>query len=134
MNSKQRYQGIQDVFAVMHESSCLFLCILSIAEDYNKEPVDLLEAYHTFIHKGIMKANFFMKDSEAALEYLTGVQWKREKLKELPTPVPELMYTVEHWKRGEREHFRRRGFDTVRNSKTVQLGTLVEYYCYTARC
>ena len=134
MTSKQRYSGIQDVFRTMNDNACLFLCILSIAEEFNKAPVDLLEAYHAFISKGIMKSDFYFNDSEAALEYLTGVQWKREKMKVLPDPVPELMYTIEHWKNGKYEHFKRRSFDTLRNSITVQRGQLIEYYCYTARC
>lgn len=134
MTSRQRYTGIQDVFKTMNDSACLFLCLLSIAEEYNKAPVDLLEAYRAFIDKDIMSADFYMKDSEAALEYLTGTQWKREKMKQLPEPVPELMYTIEHWRNGKYEHFKRRGFDTLRNSITVQRGQLVEYYCYSASC
>ena len=66
----------------------------------------------------------------AYLRDLTGKNWRREVLKELPNPAPDAMYTVEKWKRDERTHFRRRFMDTLTNSQTVALGKLVEYYCY----
>lgn len=132
MTTKQRYMGIQDTLGVMNKNACLFLCILSIAEDYTKEPIDLLFAYNAFVMSKYMTLDCYMRDSESALELLTGVQWKREKMKQLPDPVPNEMYTIEHWINGKYEHFKRRGFDTLKNSLTVQRGELVEYYCYIA--
>ena len=133
MNVKERYNGIQTVFEKAGESGCLFLSLLSIAEDYTGLPVDFIVAYRKCIELGLIEKDFFCNDQEKILYEFTGKKWKKTVVKELPNPVPENTYTVEKWynKRTGFTHFRRRSFDTLECSITVKEGYIKEYYCYT---
>lgn len=132
MNTKERYNGIQTVFEKAGKSACLFLSLLSIAEEYTGLPVDFIVAYRKCIELGLIEKDFFCKDQEKILYEFTGKKWKKTILKELPNPVPKNMYTVEKWfnKRTGFTHFKRRGWDTLESSVTVKEGNIVEYYCY----
>lgn len=130
---KNRYEGIQTAFTMAGDYACLFLSLLSIAEEYTGLPVDFLVAYRKCIDLGLIEKDFFCKNQEKILYELTGAKWKKSVLKELPDPVPEGMFTVEKWfnERTGLTHFRRRGFDTLESSVTVKEGYIKEYYCYT---
>lgn len=132
MNVKGRYNGIQTVMKNAGESACLFLSLLSIAEEYTGLPVDFIVAYRKCIELGLIDKDFFCNDQEKILYAFTGAKWKKTVLKELPDPVPENMYTVEKWfnDRTGFTHFRRRSFDTLESSITVKEGYIKEYYCY----
>lgn len=133
MNVKERYNGIQTVFENAGESACLFLSMLSIAEEYTGLPVDFIVAYRKCIELGLIEKDFFCNDQEKILYELTGMKWKKTVLKELPDhPVPENMYTVEKWHNDRTgfTHFKRRSFDTLESSITVKEGYIKEYYCY----
>ena len=134
MNAKERYDGIQTVFEKAGDSGCLFLSLLSIAEEYTGLPVDFIVAYRKCIELGLIEKDFFCKDQEKMLYEFTGTKWKKTVLKELPESVPENVYTVQKWfnKRTGLTHFRRRGFDTLESSVTVKEGKISEYYCYEA--
>ena len=133
MNVKERYNGIQTVFEKAGESGCLFLSLLSIAEEYTGLPVDFIVAYRKCLELGLIEKDFFCNDHEKILYEFTGKKWKKTVLKELPDPVPENMYTVQKWfnERTGLTHFKRRGFDTLECSITVKEGYIKEYYCYS---
>ena len=133
MNVKERYNGIQTVFEKAGKSSCLFLSLLSIAEEYTGLPVDFIVAYRKCIELGLIEKDFFCNDQEKILYELTGTKWKKTVLKELPDPLPENMYTVEKWHNDRTGfiHFKRRGWDTLDSSVTVKEGKIAEYYCYS---
>lgn len=132
MNAKERYEGIQTVMKNTGESGCLFLSLLSIAEEYTGLPVDFIVAYRKCIELGLIERDFFCNDQEKILYEFTGSKWKKTVVKELSNPVPENTYTVEKWynDRTGFTHFRRRGFDTLESSVTVKEGKILEYYCY----
>lgn len=141
MNVKGRYEGIQTVFEKAGKSACLFLSLLSIAEEYTGLPVDFIVAYRKCIDLGLIEKDFFCNDQEKILYEFTGAKWEKTVVKELPdtvsenipSPVPGNMYTVEKWfnERTGFTHFKRRYFDTLESSVTVKEGYIKEYYCYT---
>lgn len=133
MNIKERYNGIQTVFEKAGDYACLFLSLLSIAEEYTGLPVDFIVAYRKCIELGLIEKDFYCNDQEKMLYELTGKKWKKTVVKELPDLVPENMYTVEKWHNDRTgfTHFKRRGFDTLENSATVKEGKIIEYYCYS---
>ena len=132
MNVKERYEGIQTVFENAGKSACLFLLLLSIAEEYTGLPVDFIVAYRKCIDLGLIRDDFYCNDQQKILYELTGAKWKKTVLKKLPDSVPENMYTVEKWfnKRTGFTHFKRRSWDTLKSSVTVKEGYIKEYYCY----
>ena len=125
---KNRYEGSQSFL----QEACLFLSLTSIAEQVTNSNIDILGTLAYCKRQGYInsKNEMTVEGQCAYLRDLTGKNWRREVLKELPNPVPDEMYTIEKWKRDERTHFRRRFMDTLTNSQTVALGKLVEYYCY----
>lgn len=136
MKTQERYIDIQNVMVAAGETGCLFLSLLTIAEDYLRErgestpDIDFINAYRNSIRQGYLKTDFTCLNQTAMLEMWTGKKWTRTIMKELPIIVPDNMYTIAHWKNGLTDHFRRRSFDVYHNSKTVRKGKLVEYYCY----
>ena len=133
MTTKDRYTGIQSVFATAHDEACLFLCILSIAEEYTGKEIDFIYAYRTALKNELIDKTFSCLDQEKLLAMLTSRKWHKTVVKTLPGTVPVNMYTVEKWYNDRTKfiHFKRRGFDTLYNSVTVKEGSILEYYCYT---
>lgn len=141
---KQKYIGLQtkllksaNDIKQFGDFACFYLCLCSIAEEYNeahnnKKQVDILADYITCRSKGWIGEEFFVKDSPAILEYLTGVKWRREVMEKLPASIPENMYTVERWynENTRYQHFRRRWGDTLVASNTVKNGKLTYYYSF----
>ena len=142
---RQKYIGLQtkmlksaDDIKLFGDYSCLFLCLCSIAEEYNESHhsryrVDILADYLACRSKGYIGDEFFVKDSPAVLEYLTGQKWKREVVEKLPDTVPDNMYTVEQWynQKTRYTHFRRLWGDTLVDSNTVRNGKLTQYYLFS---
>lgn len=142
---REKYIGLQtkmlksaDDIKQFGDYSCLFLCLCSIAEEYNESHhnryrVDILADYLACRSKGYIGDEFSVKDSTAVLEYLTGQKWKREIVEALPDTVPDNMYTVERWynQNTRYTHFRRRWGDTLVDSNTVRNGKLTNYYLFT---
>lgn len=135
MGSKQRYSGLQTLFGVAHDTSCLFLCMLSIAEEQTGHDIDFITAYQSCLKAKAIDEQFYCVNQELILETLTGKKWIKQTLSKLPDAVPNKMYTVEKWynPRTNFTHFKRRAFDTLKSSVTVKEGRLVEYYTYTWR-
>ena len=128
MGSKQRYSGLQTLFGVAHDTSCLFLCMLSIAEEQTGHDIDFIAAYQSCLKAKAIDEQFYCVNQELILETLTGKKWTKQVLSKLPD-------TVEKWynPRTNFTHFKRRAFDTLKSSVTVKEGRLVEYYTYTWR-
>lgn len=147
MDVRSKYVGIQskmkdagEELARFGDYSCLFLCVCSIADEFNHayhtgREVDIMRAYLDCRSKGWLGADFWCKDQEAMLEHLTGIRWRKETADRLPDPLPETSYTVEKWEnpRTGGNHFRRRWGDTLESSQTVRTGNLVGYYIYSPR-
>ena len=143
---RQKYIGLQtklkksaEEIKLFGDYSCLFLCLCSIAEEYNESHhnqrrVDILADYIACRSKGWIGDEFFVKDSPAILSYLTGAKWERKMSEKLPDTIPENMYTVERWYNSKTKftHFRRRWGDTIVDSNTVRNGKLTQYYLFTA--
>lgn len=141
---KEKYIGLQTKMKKSAEEirqfgdySCLYLSLCSIAEEYNESHhnryrVDILADYIACRSKGWIGDEFFVKDSTAILEYLTGVKWERKTSEKLPETVPNNTYTVEKWYNSKTKytHFRRRWGDTITNSNTVKNGKLAQYYLF----
>ena len=130
MNVEERYKGCQTFLT----EGCLFLALCSIAEQMSGRKVDILDVLVYAKKQGyITSANELTVDGQTLLlRDLTGRQWRREVMKELPYVVPDAMYTVEKWlnSRTGFTHYRRRCWDTLVNSTTVKEGALVAYYAY----
>lgn len=144
MDVRKKYIGLQsklkksaDEIVFFGDSSCFWLCLCSIAEEYNeshnnKYKVDILSDYIVCRSKGWIGKDFYIKDSPAILNYLTGATWVKNVKEKLPQIIPENMYTVEHWFNPATllDHFKRRWGDTLDFSNTVKNGFLKEYYCF----
>lgn len=131
-DTAKRFVNLQDVLGMMSKYGCLFLCIIGIAEEYNKAPVDLIGAYRDFRLRNWIDDEFTCNDSLAMLHYLTGVKWERKVVTTLPSVIADNEYTIETWVNDNKTHFRRRFVDTVKDSQTVRMGILTGYYIYIA--
>lgn len=143
---REKYIGLQtklkksaEEIKLFGDYACFYLCLCSIAEEYNeshhnRQRVDILADYIFCRSKGWIGDEFFVKDSPAILNYLTGAKWAREVAEKLPATVPDNMYTVERWYNPKTRytHFRRRWGDTLVDSNTVRNGKLTNYYLFTS--
>lgn len=134
MDIHERWGGSQSLLARLGESGCLFLSLVSIAEQSRGKSLDVLDAARRCIRKKLVRAdNFFVFDSPGVLTELTGRPWTLERRADVPDPLPENVWTVEKWAMNGRTHFKRRGFDTIEGgARTVRDGRREAVYCYTA--
>lgn len=135
MVAKDRYTGIQTLLGNCANGGCLFLCLCSIAEELTGHPVDLIDIIHKSLANKWITEQFYINDSLAILNHLTGKQWIRYTAGALPATIPVNDYTVAIYYNARTgfNHYRRRGYDTLTNSITVKEGTLVGYYIYSWR-
>lgn len=133
MNTKQRYTEIQFLLGKCGESGCHFLSLLSIIEEVNNEPVDLIEAIKVCLSKNYIDENFFVKDGDGLLEYFTGKKWTRKIVETLPSKIKDNEYTevIYFNPRTNKFHYRRRGFDTLKSSITIKEGYILKYYIWS---
>ena len=68
---KSRYQNSQRILWNM-QSACFFLSLLSVAEEYNNDKVDLLDAARYCMNKGWADAEYFISNDVEILKWLTG--------------------------------------------------------------
>ena len=127
---KSRYEGSQNLLWSMREG-CYFLCLLSIAEEYLDEKVDLIDSVRHCMDKGWLTNDYYVNDACAILKWLCDVKDVRWKLVQSVGILKDNEYSLEKWKCGEKTHFRRRYFDVYENSKTVKDGVRVGYYVFT---
>lgn len=140
MTVKERYEHLQTLFLAAHESSCHFLVLCSIADEYRYnyglEYIDLLWAIRTCQSRGLVKSDFYVKDDGCKiLSLLTeGKKWTRKDVEILPL-IRDNDYTEAEYfnPRTQFTHFRRRYFDTLRDSVTVKEGYIKQYRIYTVQ-
>ena len=130
---RDRYEGIQTVLKKCGESGCLFLSVLSIAEEVAEVSFDLINTVHICLRKKWITDDFECLDSLAILNYLTGKTWTRREVTCLTGDVAYNEYTVANYfnPRTGIIHRRRRGYDTIKNSVTVREGSILTYYVYS---
>lgn len=130
---RDRYEGIQTVLRKCGESGCLFLSILSIAEEVTDVSFDLINTIHICLQKKWITNDFECLDSLAILNYLTGKTWIRREVTRLTRDVAYNEYTVANYfnPRTGIIHRRRRGYDTLKASVTVREGYIKSYYVYS---
>lgn len=136
LDIKKRYSGLQDKLRLCGSDGCHFLTLLTIIEEFNNRPVDLVDAILVSQSKGWFTSDFEGRDATALLRYYTKKEWTRsEFLKKLPATIKENEYTeaVYFNPKTTYQHFRRRGIDTKENSLTVRDGYIQGYYIYTVR-
>lgn len=135
MTSKERYEGLQTKMQACGAEGCLFLSLLSIAEEATEEEIDFITALTSAVKAGCLReSDFYVLDSEKLLHELTGWKWTRRIVPTLDgVEIGIYDYTVCKWynPRTGYTHFRRRGFDTLTSSTTVKEGYVKEYYIYT---
>lgn len=130
---RDRYEGIQTVLRKCGESGCLFLSILSIAEEVTGVSFDLINTIHICLQKRWITNDFECLDSLAILNYLTGKIWIRREVTRLTRDVAYNEYTIANYfnPRTGIIHRRRRGYDTLKASVTVREGYIKSYYVYS---
>ena len=147
MELRNKYIGLQSKmkdsakgFSQLGDYGCLFLCLCSIAEEYNHDSrngkdFDIMTFWLACRSKGLIGDEFFCKDQERMLELATGVKWRKRAVRGLPEVVKWNEYTVEKWynPRTKYTHFKRRWGDTLTSSVTVKEGNIKEYYVYEAQ-
>ena len=140
MTVKERYEGLQTFFLTMHHEACHFLVLCSIADEYRYDHglpyIDLIEAIKTCQSKGLMDNECFIKDDGCGvLSLLTdGKKWSRKDVVSLPTiRYNDYTEAVYYNERTKFTHFRRRYFDTLRDSVTVKEGKIIQYRIYTVQ-
>ena len=124
-----RYQNSQRVLWNM-KSACFFLSLLSIAEEYTDEKVDLLDAARHCMEKGWIDAEYFVSNDRKILEWLTGKKVRKDVMNKVGI-LSDNMYSIEKWEWNGGNHFRRRYFDVYEGSQTVEKGNRVCYYVYS---
>ena len=112
------------------KSACFFLSLLSVAEEYNKSKVDLLDAARYCMEKGWIDAEYFVSNDVKVLEWLTGKKVRKNVVDKVGILAANV-YSIEKWEWNGGNHFRRRGFDVYEGSQTVAKGDRVCYYVYT---
>lgn len=130
---RDRYEGIQTLLKNCGDSGCLFLSVLSIAEEVADVSFDLINTIHICLQKKWIADDFECLDSLAILNYLTGKIWARREVTCLTGDVAYNEYTVANYfnPRTGIIHRRRRSYDTIKNSVTVREGSVLTYYVYS---
>ena len=130
---RDRYEGIQTLLKNCGDSGCLFLSVLSIAEEVADVSFDLINTIHICLQKKWIADDFECLDSLSILNYLTGKIWSRREVTCLTGDVAYNEYTVANYfnPRTGIIHRRRRGYDTLKNSVTVREGSILTYYVYS---
>ena len=138
---KERYNGIQTLMKNFSDSSCNLLSLCTIIEEITGKPADLIGIVqwgrntnipHT--KRPIIESDWTVNDNFAVLKKYTGKQkWKRTEVTKLPDKIADNQFTFEIWKKKPTDiamHVKRRFVDTLINSQTVKVGSIVKYYIY----
>ena len=126
-----RYEGIQNKLWGIKEG-CFFLSLISIAEEYNKKKIDLVDAVNMAFERKLVGNDFTVYDDCKLLKNLTGKKVTRRVTTNCGI-LKDNEYSIMKYinKEGTANHFRRRYFDVYVNSKTVSEGKFLNYYIYT---
>lgn len=139
MTVKQRYEGLQTALERCGADGCHFLTLCSIADEYRVSHglpyIDLIEAIRTCQSRGLLRADFYIKDDGTnVLRLLTNKKWSRKDVETLG-PIYDNDYTeaVYFNPRTQFRHYRRRYMDTLDHSVTVEEGYIEQYRIYTVQ-
>lgn len=130
MNIQDRYEGIQTLLKSCGNEGCLFLCLLSIAEEDIGKSIDLIQIIHTCLSKGWIRQDFYVNDSLSILSYLTNKKWTKEIVDACNAPTGQYVITVYYNERTKYTHFRRPLYDTLDHSVTVKEGYIRQFYVF----
>ena len=134
---RNRYEGLQTLLKACGDEGCHFLVLCSIADEYNithgRQLIDLVDAIHHCMHKKWLTSDYYSRADLPILEWMTDAKWSRKEVEELPV-IRDNEYTeaVYFNPTTNLKHYRRRGFDTRKKSRTVAEGYVLEYRIYTA--
>ena len=67
-----RYENIQSFLTHIDTDGCYFLTLLSIAEEFNKAKVDLIDAIWLARGRNLITDDYTVNDAPALLTALTG--------------------------------------------------------------
>ena len=127
-----RYDNIQRLLAGIDEYGCFFLSLLSIAEEYNGKPVDLIGAVRWSAEHKVIDGDYTVLDDCALLAHLTGKKVSKRAGQECGV-LKGSEYSIEKWYNPATgyHHFKRRYFDVFHDGRTVREGYMMCYYIYT---
>ena len=128
--TKRRYENSQTMISECGRYGCLFLCLLSIAEDFNGIQIDFLNAVEQCKKQNFISDDFYINDSLKILNFLTGKKWRRNIVYNLSKTLKDCKYIIECWRLEDKTHFRRSYFDSIKDSVIVANGCLSYYYIY----
>lgn len=137
--SRSKYENIQSDLCKFIPEACLFLSLLSVAEDAIADfrlgrSFDMVDVYRKALDEGWLgRTDNMMHNQCALLEYCTGRTWRRDiiPVARFDGEVLPNQYTIGKWVSGGATHFRRRGYDVYANSATVRNGRQESVYVYT---
>lgn len=138
---KARYNGIQTMMKNFSDSSCNLLSLCTIIEEITGKPADLIGIVQwgkstkvTNSNKNVIDDDWTVNDNFAILSKFSGkTKWKRTEVIKLPDNIKDNQFTFEIWKKKPTDvamHVKRRFVDTLINSQTVKIGSIVKYYIY----
>jgi hypothetical protein len=138
---KARYNGIQTMMKNFSDSSCNLLSLCTIIEEITGKPADLIGIVQwgkstkvANSSKNIIDDDWTVNDNFAILSKFSGkTKWKRTEVTKLPDNIKDNQFTFEIWKKKPTDaamHVKRRFVDTLINSQTVKIGSIVKYYIY----
>lgn len=131
--------AIQDLAYCLGSEGCLFITICAIAEKITKQPIDLVRKARECIDRGLLdyveehpmahlKEAFWVKDRDALLEYLTGIEGIKF-CKTHSQPKPEQLYYIKYATTSPvRTHFVLPDYDSLYYSCTRHNGKIDCYY------
>lgn len=118
---------IQSKLLKLGNGGCYFLCLLKAT---NTSDSNILEYYDYFVKKGYMTEDCYIQDPVKILKYLTGNNYKVEKLEKLPTKYDFAIYHYYNSKTGL-GHFTLKDWDSLGNSNTRLNGKIDSYRVFT---
>ena len=104
-----------------------YLCLLKAT---NTSDSKILELYDYFVKKGYMTEDCYIQDPIKMLKYLTGNNYKVEKLEKLPIKYD---FYIELWYNSKTGlgHFTLHDWDSLGNSNTRLNGKIDSYRVFT---
>lgn len=132
---KSRFEGLQSKMQRIGSDGCYFLALMSIVEEQMGEHFDVLNAYDDCVRQHIIQDDCYVLDAVKLIAtYCNTSRVNMRIVKNLDSVViKDNVYTIAVWHnpRTGYKHFRRRGFDTLDHSTTVEEGRIIEYRVFT---
>lgn len=133
---------IQDMAFCLGKEGCLFITLCAIAEKITQQPIDLLRSARALIDKGLLdyveenpaahlKEAFFVKDKDAVLEYLTGIEGISVMKTHRLSSNEKRPYYIKYARKVEDKvytHFVLPDYNSLYHSFTVENGAIDSYY------